>query len=1016
MAVAALAMTASATPPWFVRTWQSDEGLPDNTVVGTAQTPDGFLWVATHTGLARFDGVQFRLFPVTLAGVMPSKSTGLLADRRGRLWLSKDNGSVVRVERGQAEIILSPRAEGALQGVRFMTEDPEGALWVSYKDGAVVRLQDGQARWFTEADGLPQEGVCQMVVDGKGQLWFSREEWVGVFREGRFKPLEQMTGLLMIAGARSGGVWGYAYKHLWKFNEDGSLVKIPMDIPLVTLTGFHEDREGFVWLGTREKGLFRCDGAGLSTVVLAQQTILTITEDREGSLWVGTRGGGLSQLRPRVAELLATGSKVPFEGVSSLCQDSGGRLWTVIWPNGELMRSEGEGFKYLSHEDGWTTRNARCVAPDAQGGVWIGTAYSGLFHWQDGVVTHSLCETNGLGGDWVCALLLDTSGALWIGTEADDPQRQVLQRWENEKLRTYNLPPGSGAVVALATDAAGDCWAATYKGLLLRVRKDVLTDETASTLDQPFPIRCLLGTPDGSLWIGYAGQGLGRLKAGRFSHCKMGQGLQDDYISNILPDKHGRLWFAGNRGIFRVNQKELDDLAEGRTERVWSVAFRRNEGLARLQASYDSWPGSLAAMDGRLLFAMQSGVAAVYADDVEENSEPPPVLIDQVTANGKPVAAYGAEGFPDVPVSCALLELGQDQKHLYLAPGQRRVEFSFTALSFLKSENIGFRYRLHPVDKEWVEAGIRRTAFFAQLQSGHYRFEVTACNNDGVWNEAGTALELTVEPYWWETAWFRVVGPLLLVGLLVGAILVWLRYRHQRQIERLEMLQATERERARIARDMHDEIGSRLSRLSMLGAMAVDELADTAAARPRVQEMTRGVREAASELEHIIWAMNPKNDTLDGLAHRICQDAEEYFAETSVQCRFKTLPEIPVVAMRPEARSAVSSAVKEALANLLKHASATVVELSMQIDEQMFQVSIVDNGIGFDSALRIAAKARGNGLSNMRERLAGMGGECRIESAPGRGTTVILCWPLEKSEQTGGSVKEENHEVTHSDR
>jgi signal transduction histidine kinase len=232
--------------------------------------------------------------------------------------------------------------------------------------------------------------------------------------------------------------------------------------------------------------------------------------------------------------------------------------------------------------------------------------------------------------------------------------------------------------------------------------------------------------------------------------------------------------------------------------------------------------------------------------------------------------------------------------------------------------------------------------------------------------------------------------------------LLWFRYRHRRQIERLKMLQATERERARIARDMHDVIGSRLSRLSMLGAMAVDELADTATARPRVQEMTRGVREAASELEHIIWAMNPKNDTLNGLAYRICQDAEEYFAETSVQCRFGTLPEIPALAMRPEARSAVSSAVKEALANVLKHASATAVELSMQMDAHLFQVRIVDNGIGFDTSPRVAAKACGNGLSNMRERLAGMGGEFRIESAPGRGTTVILRWPLESPEQAGG--------------
>ena len=196
------------------------------------------------------------------------------------------------------------------------------------------------------------------------------------------------------------------------------------------------------------------------------------------------------------------------------------------------------------------------------------------------------------------------------------------------------------------------------------------------------------------------------------------------------------------------------------------------------------------------------------ADNFKENPQPPPVVIERVTVNGKIVAAYGAGGIPASSNSPAPLELSHDGAHLHLPPGQQQVEFDFTALTFTKPESIGFKFRLSGLEEDWVEAGTRRVATYAQVPPGRYRFQVIACNSDGVWNETGAALDLTAEPYWWETAWFRVAGPLTAAGLLSATILVVWRRRHRSQIERLEMQQATERERARIARDIHDDLGS----------------------------------------------------------------------------------------------------------------------------------------------------------------------------------------------------------------
>jgi ligand-binding sensor domain-containing protein len=258
VALAALAPLGSARASWFIRNWQSDMGLPDNTVTGIAQSPDGFLWVATKTGLTRFDGVRFQPWPVTADGAQAGACKALLADRSGRIWVAKDQGVVVCVEQGHPTTVVGTDHAAGDLGKRFMVEDAEGAVWVSYGGGEVLRLQDGRVRSFAVADGLPAGDLCHLAVDGMGRLWFSRGNLVGVFRDGKFRPLRELPARF-ITGCRSGGIWGYKDGQLWKYTEDGTLAKLgalPADTPLVTPTAFHEDRNGFLWLGTREAGLF----------------------------------------------------------------------------------------------------------------------------------------------------------------------------------------------------------------------------------------------------------------------------------------------------------------------------------------------------------------------------------------------------------------------------------------------------------------------------------------------------------------------------------------------------------------------------------------------------------------------------------------------------------------------------------------------------------------------------------------------------------------------------------------
>ncbi|MEI7900531.1 MAG: two-component regulator propeller domain-containing protein, partial [bacterium] len=764
-----------------------------------------------------------------------------------------------------------------------------------------------------------------------------------------------------------------------------------------------EDRAGRLLIGTSEAGLFSFDGTNFTTVATSHQTILSLKEDREGNMWVGTRGGGLNQVRPRVAELMATGAGAALEAVRSVCQDTDGMLWAVVWQKGAVLRSAGQGWSPLSAEDGWNVNNAQCVAADPQGGVWIGTEYTGLYHWRNGAVTEYLCSTNGLSRHRVNALLPTASGDFWIGSGYPEDQQQALQRRRDGQFRTFNLPSGSGPVVALAMDAAGDCWAATAGGLLLRVRGDVLTDETENTLAGAGTIRCLLATPDGSLWIGTGGQGLGRLKDGRFSRCRMSQGLYDDYISNVLPDGLGRLWCAGNRGIFSVRQKELDDIAEGRVTRVRSVAYRQKDGLPGLQASFDGWPGAVRGADGRLLFAMQTGVAAVYADAIKENTDPPPVVIEGVNVNGKALAAHGALGVGasmDAGPS-EQLELIVGDTHVRVPPGRRQVEFVFTALSFIKPEDIVFRYRLHGLEADWGEAGTRRSVTYTQLPPGHYRFEVTACNSDGVWSEKGAALDLTAEPYWWETAWFRVAGPISGFGLLGGWILLWLRRRHRHQIERLELLQATAQERARIARDLHDDIGAGLTEIAMQSHWVSRDIAPSAAPDTlrRIDRVCQSATELTRSVDEIVWAVNPANDTLERFVNYLSQAAVQFLNAPGLRVRFDIPAGLPAAVLSGKARHNLFLAVREALNNATKHARAEVVRIVVRVEDDELHLRVEDNGCGF-APENAGAAGTHEGLENMRRRMEELGGRFCLASRPGEGTKVEFIAPLQ-GQQTG---------------
>jgi signal transduction histidine kinase/ligand-binding sensor domain-containing protein len=985
---------ATTNSAWSARAWQTEDGLPEHTIVGLEQTADGYLWVATHEGLFRFDGVRFQEFtPAMRPGRPAAQIRVMLLDRQGRLWLAKDGGTVICVSNGAVAQVLD------LSGFPFggqpqsMAEADPGAIWVSDNAGSIFRIQQGQVQVFGTAQGLGQ-GSCRLTTDVQGQLWFSQAGRIGLFRNGRFVTLITMgRQSAPLARARQGGVWLCSGSNLYRYQEGGELqpvagLKLEPGRSEVEAIVLYEDKSRGLWIGAGSAGLLRYDSRGIQTVDLSLPAITTITEDSEGDLWVGARGGGLNRFRPRAAEVFGLASGLPFVAVRSACEDGVGTLWAA-GENGALACRTNDLWKLVSSDDGWHGGWVTCLAAEAGGGVLLGTRYQGVFRYHNRSFV-ALALNRELTNLFIRSLCACANGDLWVGPDSGG----TLHRYRDGRLKTFVLPAGAGNVRTLAWGPQGNLWAATANGRLLQVAGEVLTDQTTDFLPPSHKgSRCLLLTRDGSLWIGSAGQGLGRLKNGRYFEFRSHHGLWDEYISQILPDDQGRLWIAGNRGIFQVARSELEAVAEGRAFRVRSVVLGRGEGLPNLRATFGVWPLGARCRDGRLLMPMLTGLAVIQPNLLRKNTLPPPVVIEQLRVNGQIAAALDITGEADHAPGPVPVNLHTAPAALRLGPGVKQLELEFTALSLASPENVTFRYKLEGLDQDWVEAGATRFARYPRVPPGDYCFHVSACGHDGIWNEIGASLAFSVRPYLWEAAWFRIAAPVSAAGVLGGGLLLAVRRRYRRKIERLEQRQALERERTRIAQDLHDDLGSGLVEINLGSELAQDTTLSVGEVREHTREIGARAREMVTALDEIVWAVNPKHDTLASLATYFCQYAQHFFAATSVRCHLAVARNLPAAPLDAEQRHSLFLAFKEALCNAVQHSGATDLRLSITAPEGILIVTMSDNGSGWDPGVpdeRVGA----DGLGNMRRRLQQLGGRCELTTSPGGGTTVTFRVPL----------------------
>ncbi|MDB6068024.1 MAG: Two component regulator, sensor protein [Pedosphaera sp.] len=990
---------AGATPsvgrnalPFTFKVWQRDQGLPQNSVRALAQTRDGYIWVGSDDGVARFDGVRFVSFGLR-EGLRCGPVRTLFGDDRGTLWIGGGGGGLTRLQEGQFTT-FTIRDGLPADSISALAQDSEGRVWVGTEAGLVV-WQEGHMAPLANAAEFKGRHITTLFKDREGIMWLGATG-VGVFqyRGGRFISLTDTSveGLLQdphcLLVDRGGRIWIGAGDDfvICHDGEEWRRYRIPRHLARPYISALAEEPDGTVWAGSVNEALFQFKAGKLAAINassgLSDNLVESLLVDREGKLWVGT-DAGLTRLRPKDLSAFGQNEGLGYGPVQGLAEVAPGVVWAGKSGDG-LYRSDGRKFSRLAAE-GLSSRDPQVspllVARD--GSCWV-TDAQGLLHFKNPKAVASEAEPFPLPKANIISIAEDRDAGIWVGTREGELWHLQGTNWVAQT--NYWQPH---AITAIVQDPDGSMWVGTEGGGLYRSKMELRAhfDKSAGLLSDL--IRTLYLDPEGTLWIGTAGGGLSRLQGGRITTFTTREGLPDNTISQILEDNMGRLWLGSNRGIACVNKHDLNELAMGRTAAVYPQVYGRAEGMLSEECTSGFSPAGLKTKSGKLWFSTLKGIVVADPNPRAVDTPAPLVMIEEVLLDGVPSSELRQRS-QSSGVRNEKSEAREPQlEALHIPPGKHRIELRYTGLSFDAPERARFRYQLDGLDAGWVEAGTRRSAFYSYIPPGDYRFQLIACNSDGVWSEKGASLDLIVSPHYWQAWWFIGLAGLGGVGAVAGAARFIEKEKLQRRLKHLEQERALERERARIAQDLHDDLGSSLTRISLLSGLAKADKDNPGQVEIHANKLAHSAAQTVRALEEIVWAIRPGSDSLQSLVEYIAHFANEMFEADTACCRLDLPHNLPSRPLPPEVRHNIFLVVKEALTNALKHACAKEVRVQAKATANSLEILVQDDGQGFNPAAP-PDKGRRNGLGNMLRRAEAMGGTLGLQSAPGKGTMVTL--------------------------
>ncbi|MBX7152239.1 hypothetical protein K1X84_11390 [bacterium] len=729
-------------------TWQTDEGLPQNTIYCILQTHDGFLWLGTHEGLVRFNGLTFTIFDRTnTKEILSNQILALFEDKQHNLWIGTGNG-LLSMKNGRFKRYSTK--EGLPHDVvSAIAQDTSGNVWAGTNAG--LGAFDGEKfTVYTKKEGLSNDFIKALCLDRQGRLWIGTNGGgLNLFKDGKFRSYTVKDGMSgVFVSALHEGPKG----DLWIGTLGGGVTRLKNGkfSHYTTYNGLtsnevwtvHEDAVGSVWIGTA-LGLNRLRDERVAKYTsadgLTKDVVLAIFADREQSLWVGTYGGGLNRFKDRRFVTFTSDQGLSNDYVRSVCESRDGSLWISTDGGGVNQLKNGK-VKVYSTKNGLSNDFVRSVFADRQGNVWIGTNGGGLNRIQNGRIT-KYSTKNGLTNNDILVLNEDRAGGVWIGTNGGG-----VMRFYKNSFNAYSVKDGLGSdiVTSILQDHTDQLWFGTNGGGVTAYKdgkaKTFTTDDGLLSND----ILTIFEDSRNTIWVGTSGGGIARLDDDEFVSYTVAQGLFNDIVFQILEDDQGYLWMTCSRGVFKIALKDFDQLDKKEIATLRYIAYGKSDDMKSSECTGGSQPAGWKMKNGMLCFPTIKGIAMIEPKVIKTNMEPPPVAIENIIADNETV------------------ELGDE---IEIGPGTEKFEFHYAGLSYFAPEKVRFKYMLEGFDDEWVDADTRRTAYYTNIFPGEYTFKVIACNNDGMWNEAGLSLPFYFKPFFYQTWWFY---SLCVIGLIAA--------------------------------------------------------------------------------------------------------------------------------------------------------------------------------------------------------------------------------------------------------
>ncbi len=936
------------------QTWRTENGLPQNTVHAVLQTRDGYMWFATEGGVVRFDGVRFEVYDRQNTPELKSNNIRALAEGAdGSLWIASAAG-LVRFK-GDQHTAFTTREGLPGNNVWAVRADRAGGLWAATTDG-LARLENN--RFTAVATGSV---IRAFAENREGALCIATQDGIKIFQHGRFEdapgePVSAKGQTEVLLRDSAGGWWmGTANGLLLEDRDRSTLYTVRDGLPSNRITALYEDREGSVWVGT-DAGAARIANRKVERFslgdVLAGEMILSFHEDREGDLWAGTESNGVTILREQKFTTYTDAESAAQDVVRCVFEDSSGAVWMGTGGQG-VRRFAGGQFSAITTKNGLSSDQVFALAQDANGDLLVGTP-DGLNRIHSGVIS-VLTSADGLADDFVRSIFLDSDGSLWIGT------RRGVSHFRAGRFETYTQRNGLGSnlVGAVLRGHGGELWIGTLNGLSRFENGRIVNFTTKDGLSSDV-ITALYEDREGSLWIGTEEGGLNRYREGKFTHFSAAAGLPHA-IYGISEDGSENLWMAASTGVYRANARELNRFASTGAGDITVVSYGTGDGLSISECTAGGHPAVWRGEAGGLWFATPKGAALLPPEEESVNGVPPPVVIESVSVDDR---SYDPADLKEVK------------------PGHSRFSFEYAGLSFVAPQKVRFRYKLEGFDRDWIDAGTRRVAYYTNIPAGDYRFRVLARNHDGIWNESGATLQFRLLPHFYRTYWFAALMLCMLCLFGYGTY----RWRVSEVEARFN---AVLEERNRIAREIHDTLAQGFVAVSVqLEIVARLLTSSTENAKEHLNQARALVRDSLSEARSAIWELRSQSAEHGDLAARLSKMVNQVTASSPAKARVEVHG-----TYRPLGSALEDQLVRigqEAVTNAVRHAHAENIAIELVFEPKKLRMTIADDGRGF----AIEANGRGPaghfGLQGMRERAEQIKAELKVDSKPGEGTRVSV--------------------------